>query len=87
MDADLRDPARILGQAKCTFDPSRPAAVFPLAVLRLIPGADDPAGLVTALAADRAPGSCLAITHLTADFAPRPVTAAVEAYKRRSPYQ
>lgn len=43
VDADLRDPTRILGQAKCTLDPSRPVAVFPLAVLHLIPDADDPA--------------------------------------------
>jgi S-adenosyl methyltransferase len=87
VDADLRDPTRIFGQAKCTLDPSQPVAVFLLAALHLIPDADDPAGLVTALAADLAPGSCLAITHLTADFAPRPVTAAVQAYNAAAPYQ
>jgi hypothetical protein len=40
----------------------------------------DPQGIVTALAAGLAPGSFVAISHLTSDFAPEAVTAAVAAY-------
>jgi hypothetical protein len=55
-------------------------AVLLLAVLHLVADADDPAGVVAALARRLAPGSFVVISHLTADFAPGPVTAAVEAY-------
>ena len=63
----------------------QPAAVLLLAVLHFVPGAGGPAGIVKALAAALAPGSYLAITHLTADFAPATVTAGVEAYNTLVP--
>ena len=41
---------------------------------------DDPVAIVAALARQLAPGSYVAISHLTSDFAPSPVLAGVEAY-------
>jgi hypothetical protein len=75
VDADLRDPATIVAQAKTALDFSEPVAVLLLAVLHFIPDSDDPAGIVATLAQQLAPGSYLVISHLTADFAPGPVTA------------
>jgi hypothetical protein len=80
LDADVRDPAAILAGAARTLDLSRPVAVLLLAVLHFLNGSDDPAGIVAALAGGLAPGSYLAISHLTADAAPGQVTAAADAY-------
>jgi hypothetical protein len=85
LDADLHDPAAILRAAARTLDLGRPAAVLLLAVLHLIPDGDDPAGLAAALAGALAPGSYLAISHMTADFAPGPVAAAAAAYNAAAP--
>jgi hypothetical protein len=56
-----------------------------LAVLHFIPAADDPPGIVAALAAGLPPGSFVVITHLTADLAPGPVAAGVDAYNAAVP--
>ena len=80
LQADLRDPGYILAQAARTVDLARPVAVLLLAVLHFVPDADNPAGVVTELAAALAPGSCVAISHMTADFAPEAVGGGVEAY-------
>ncbi len=56
-----------------------------LAVLHFVCDADDPAAIVAALAGPLAPGSYVAISHLTADFAPSAVSAGVEAYNTLVP--
>jgi hypothetical protein len=78
--ADLHEPENILDQAAQTLDFTRPVAVLFLAILHLIADAADPAEIVTILVSALAPGSYVAISHLTADFAPEPVAAAAEAY-------
>jgi hypothetical protein len=85
IDADLRDTRCILTQAARTLDFTRPAAVILVAVLHFIPDADDPAGLVAALADALAPGSFVAVSHLTADMAPDQVTSGVAAYNALVP--
>jgi len=80
VEADLRDPPAIFAGAAQTLDLTQPTAVLLLAVLRFIPDADAPGSIVAALASKLAAGSFLAISHLTADFAPDPVTAGVSAY-------
>src|SRR5262249_48711610 len=85
VDADLRDTPAVLAGASWTLDFDRPAAVLMLAVLHFIAGADDPAAIVATLARQLAPGSFLARSHLTADFAPGPVTAGVQAYNSLVP--
>jgi SAM-dependent methyltransferase len=83
--ADLRDPAALLAQASQTLDLAQPVAVLLLAVLHFLPDADGPAGIVATLARALAPGSYLVISHLTADFAPTAVAAAVTAYNAAVP--
>jgi hypothetical protein len=85
IEADLRDTSTIVAGAARTLDFTRPAAVLLLAVLHFIPNADDPAGIVATLARELAPGSYVAISHLTADFAPGPVAAGVAAYNTLVP--
>jgi hypothetical protein len=80
VEGDLRDTAAVLAGAARTLDLTRPVAMLLLAVLHFLPGTDDPAGVVAAMARRLAPGSFVAISHLTADFAPGPVAAGVEAY-------
>jgi SAM-dependent methyltransferase len=85
IDADLRDPAAILAQASAMLDFARPVGVLLLAILHFLSSADDPAGIVAALARALAPGSYLVISHLTADLAPGQVGAAVKAYNAGVP--
>ena len=85
VDADLRDTGTILTGAAGTLDLARPVAVLLLAVLNFLTDADDPAKVVAALAAGLAPGSFLALSHLTADLAPEQVTAAAQAYNTLAP--
>jgi S-adenosyl methyltransferase len=85
VDADLRDPELILKGAARTLDFTQPAALILVAVLHFIADAGDPAGLVAALTAPLAPGSFVAISHLTADFAPDQVTSGVAAYNMSVP--
>jgi hypothetical protein len=85
VDADLRDPDVIVRETARTLDFGRPAAVLLLAVLHFIPDSADPAGIVAALAAGLAPGSFIAVSHLTADFAPEQVASGVAAYNALVP--
>ena len=85
IDADVRDPGAVLDQAAQTLDFTRPAAVLLLAILHFIPDADDPQSIVARLAARLAPGSFVAVSHLTADFAPEQVASGVAAYNALVP--
>jgi trans-aconitate methyltransferase len=84
IDADLRDTATILAHTARTLDLARPVAVLALAVLHFIPDNDDPAAIVSKLASALAPGSFIAVSHLTADFAPEQVAAAATAYNTQA---
>jgi hypothetical protein len=85
LDADLRDPETIIRDAARTLDFTQPTAVMLVAVLHFVPDSSDPAGLVATLAGALAPGSFLAVSHLTADFAPQAVTSGVAAYNSLVP--
>jgi S-adenosyl methyltransferase len=85
LDADLRDSGALLAGAAATLDFSKPVAVLLLAIMHLVPDADGPARIVQALASPLAPGSYLAISHLTADFAPQAIVAAAGAYNAAVP--
>jgi hypothetical protein len=85
IDADLRDPDTITREAARTLDFTQPTGLILAAVLHFIADADDPAGLVAALTGVLAPGSFVAISHLTADFAPDQVGAGVAAYNALVP--
>jgi hypothetical protein len=85
LHADLRDTEYILREARRTLDFNLPVAVLLLAVLHFVPDADDPAGIVGALAGPLASGSCVAISHLSGDFAPQAVHEGVAAYNALVP--
>jgi hypothetical protein len=81
ISADLRDPQSILGDRvlRATLDRTEPVGLTLIAILMLMADEDDPWSRVAELRDAMPSGSCLAITHPTADFAPGPVAQAVEA--------
>jgi hypothetical protein len=83
--ADVRDPAGVLASAAAVLDFTRPVAVWLLAILHFLADDQGPAGIITALAAGLAPGSLVAVSHLTADKAPSQVARAVSAYNTLVP--
>jgi hypothetical protein len=85
IDADLREPESIVAQAAETLDFTQPTAILLLAVLHFLPDSEGLAEIVARLASALAPGSYLAISHLTADFAPEQVAAAATAYNTLAP--
>jgi S-adenosyl methyltransferase len=81
ISADIRDPQSILGDPVLadTLDLGQPVGLTLIAILMLLADQDDPWGKVAALRDEMPSGSCLAITHPTADFNPAEVGAAVAA--------
>jgi S-adenosyl methyltransferase len=71
IDADLRVPESILDSPRLrdTLDLSRPVALSIIGILHFIPDGDDPVGIVRTLMNALPPGSYLALTHATSDFA------------------
>lgn len=79
-DAILKNP-----EVSELIDLDQPIAVLMLAVLHFINDVDDPPGIVARLRATMAPGSYLAVSHVTADFdADRRVRDAAAAYEKAS---
>src|SRR5690349_19600519 len=87
LHGDIRDPASVLDAAGAVLDYTRPVAVLLLAVLHFLADTDDPASIIKQLAAALAPGSLIAISHLTGDYAPGPVAEGTAAYNARVPIQ
>jgi hypothetical protein len=85
LDADLRDPEKILGSAEVrdTLDLSQPVALSLIAILHFIPDAYDPYGIVGALLDALPAGSYLTLTHATADFATEQADKAAAIYQAR----
>jgi len=70
IDADLRDTAKILLQARQLLDFTQPVAVTLLSVLHAIPDADDPWAIVATVMDAVPSGSYLAVSHSAADLLP-----------------
>lgn len=68
IDADIREPDKILADAAEVIDFTRPVAVVLMAVLQFVPDADDPYGLVRRLMAAVPGGSYLVISHPASDI-------------------
>ena len=64
---DLRDPGPVLAGAAGLLDFSQPVAVLLLAVLHFIREEEGPYGAVSVLKDAMAPGSAMAVSHITAD--------------------
>jgi hypothetical protein len=72
LDADLRDPQRILGDPvlKGALDLTRPIALMLIAVMQFISDEDAPYDIVRTLAEALPEGSYLAMSHPTNDYFP-----------------
>jgi SAM-dependent methyltransferase len=84
--ADLRRPAELLAAPaiRAHLDFGRPVAVLLVSVLHFIADADDPHAIVATIRDALAPGSYLALSHVSADFVPDAsvVRRAVAAYEK-----
>ena len=69
--ADLRDPDDLLGRPEIEqlLDFSQPIGLLTLCVWHFVSDVDDPAGLMARYRAELVPGSYLALTHITRDYA------------------
>lgn len=72
LDGDMRKPGEILGsgEVRGLIDFSEPVGVLLVAMLHFATDDDDPHRIVRELTAPLAPGSALAISHLTSDGPP-----------------
>ena len=68
VDADLRDPGKILAEAAGLLDFSRPVAVMLVAILQHIGNADDPYRIVATLVEAMPAGSHLVLSHPASDI-------------------
>ena len=68
IDADIREPEKVLRAAAEVLDFTKPVGVVLMAVLQFVPDADDPYGLVRHLMAAVPGGSYLVISHPAADI-------------------
>lgn len=86
VQADLHEPDRILRHPDVNdlLDLTEPFAVLLLGVLHFVGDDEDPYGLVARLRDAMPPGSYLIFSHLTGDFDPRRMEAALEIV-RNSP--
>jgi hypothetical protein len=69
IQADLRDPRKILDAAAKTLDFGQPVAIMILMTLQYVPDADNPHQIVRTLVDAVPPGSYLAISDVAMDLA------------------
>src|SRR5215472_12112384 len=84
LDADLREPDKILAMAADLLDFSQPVAVLLIGILQLIPDADDPHAIVARLVGAIPRGSWLAVYHPASDIDQLRVGEAVRRVNARS---
>ncbi|GAB2848654.1 SAM-dependent methyltransferase [Streptomyces deserti] len=80
LQADARDPHTILERAAAVLDFGRPVALSLIALLHFIADEDGAHHLVDTLVDALAPGSCLVLSAMTADFEPENVRRGIAAY-------
>jgi S-adenosyl methyltransferase len=80
--ADLREPDVIVKKASATLDLHQPIALVLIGLLHVIPDSDDPYELVARLVEAVAPGSYLAISHITTDGQPQHMSEVMERLGR-----
>jgi hypothetical protein len=80
LDADLREPDRIVRAAHQALDFQQPVALMILTVLQLIPDADKPYQLLRRLVDALPGGSYLALSYPTAEVLPEGVTQALQRF-------
>jgi SAM-dependent methyltransferase len=85
VQADLREPARILGDpgTQLLLDFSQPVALFLVAVLHFIPDNEEARRIVAELRDALAPGSYLVICHTCRDQQPNLASSFENVYNKR----
>jgi len=84
LDADAREPDKILAGAAGLLDFGQPVAVLLIGILQLIPDADDPHAIVARLVEAVPPDSWLAAYHPASDIDERRVAEAVRRVNART---
>jgi hypothetical protein len=86
VQADLRDPAGILGNetVREVLDLTKPVALMLVAILHFVNDDDDPAGIVAALLDALPPGSYLVASHLTGEHDPAAQASTERTYRGAS---
>ncbi|MBL7495689.1 SAM-dependent methyltransferase [Frankia sp. CNm7] len=79
LQADLRDPEKILHGAADTLDLSRPVAVLLHGVLHFLLDTDDPGQIIRTLVDAVPAGSYLSLSHMAADISPTTTRSMDEA--------
>ncbi|MER7787075.1 SAM-dependent methyltransferase [Streptomyces sp. NPDC097640] len=81
-EADLRDPGSILNAPELleTLDMSKPVALMMISILHFVPPEYDHYAILDELVSALPPGSYLALTNGTADFAPEEMKRAADVY-------
>jgi hypothetical protein len=85
VQADLRDPEAVLDnqELRKLIDFRQPVGLLMTAVLQFVSDDSDPWGIVARYVAAMAPGSCLALSHITGDkVPPRSIATGVQIYTR-----
>ena len=85
IEADLRDPGKILQHAAQLLDFTQPVAVMLVAVLHLIADDDNPYQLVSTLMDAVPAGSYLAVSHLANDLYPEQMAELARGFNEQSP--
>jgi hypothetical protein len=82
IEADLRDPQRIVDTAARLLDFERPVAVMLMTILQHIDDEDEPQKIVAALMDGMPDGSYLAISHPADDIDPEPMAKMADRLNR-----
>ncbi|GAA3385165.1 SAM-dependent methyltransferase [Cryptosporangium minutisporangium] len=85
LDGDFRQPEDILERAAKSLDFRQPVGLMLVALLHLVRDEDTPYAHVATLVDACAPGSCLTISHGTADFVSAETRAKVAAADAKTP--
>jgi hypothetical protein len=84
IDADLRDPGKILRDAESVLDLSQPVAVLLFSILPFIEDDDGPYAIVDVLMSAVPEGSYLVVSHLAKDLFPKQMPAFAQALNKYS---
>lgn len=84
VDADLRDPRRIVEEAGATLDFTRPIGLMLVSIVHALGDHPDRHGLVAALVDALPPGSYLVMSHLASDVTPEESEEAIRRLNERA---
>ncbi|WP_037871311.1 SAM-dependent methyltransferase [Streptomyces sp. SPB074] len=84
VQADLREPEKILEEAARTLDFAEPVGLMLIAVLQYLRDAEDPWDVVRRLLEPLAPGSFLVLSHPASDIGADEVAASMRVYNERA---